>query len=147
MKQFSISVLDRTPLDSKGVKYCLGEIQIDSFKETFRMPLDFWTIEQYEEQWKEGIERLKTNDKSCLVLAVQGPGSEMQPWAELWMIYNVSGEIYMKDAIILSSYFKKVYKDRAFTPQTCYSLISKRGDDAQKWDIDLQDLLRFNDAH
>ncbi|HEV2601331.1 MAG TPA: hypothetical protein VGT41_03465 [Candidatus Babeliales bacterium] len=146
MKKFLIHVLDRTPLDSEGVKYCLGEIQIGSFKETFRMPLDFWSIEQYEEQWKEGIERLKTYDTSCLVMMVQGPGPEMQPWAKLWMIYNVGGEIYMKDAIILSSYFKKVYKDRPFTPQTCYSLISKRGDGAQKWDVDLQDLLRFVDA-
>lgn len=79
MNEFSIKILPNSIIQSSDYDICIREIQIGDFKETFEMPLEYWTIYDYEKQWQEGIERIRTHDQSCLVYEIQDPAKA--PWA------------------------------------------------------------------
>lgn len=124
MKKFLIHVIDRTIFESYGLPCCTGEIQIGNFKETFEMPLDFWTIEDYEKQWDEGIERLKTYDRSCLVAEVQDPIK--RPRASLWVLYREEDEVYIQNNLLFGKRFAKMLAKKTFNIQTCYDFTIPR---------------------
>ena len=71
MKNFNIKILSKKPEKIDGLLSLWGQITIGNFTERFVIPLDSWSIDQYIQQWKEGLTHIKTHDVSCLVTAVQ----------------------------------------------------------------------------
>jgi len=67
MKNLSIEFIEKRPKIIKKIPCLAGEITIGDFFEGFDSPLAWWSREDYEQQWKTGIERLKNHEKSCLV--------------------------------------------------------------------------------
>ena len=79
--------ISEKPLKSGVLK---GIITIDDWYETLHIPVGQWTIEEYKRQWREGLERINTENTSCLVTYVadhtKGPGIG---WWPMWKIDNI----------------------------------------------------------
>jgi len=146
VEKLHIYVKDRD--SSEEYPSCRGEIQIGDFKEGFTMPLDAWTIEDYEQQWKKGLERIKTHETSCLVAKAQNPAGRVpgsKPLVELWVLYKVGKVIYIQNNLLIAETLNDLdlsYKDLSqFNKETCYQYITLRetftedGDKTSEWQI------------
>lgn len=145
MKNFSIHIYENTPEEFNGILTIEGEIIIKDHKETFIMPLDWWTINDYQKQWKEGIARIKTHDSSCLVATIQD--LNIRPWVEMWVLYKEGTKIFIQNHLISGNDFREMASTRPeFNLETCYDYIEPRrtvfddGDQISEWVIDLSDL-------
>ena len=101
-----------------------GEITLDDFKEKFLMPINYWTLEDYQRQWQEGLERIETQVKSCLVTSVQNP--KYAPLVNMWGLYKQGKVIYVRNYLFCGDIYKKRIGDKPFTPETCYDFILNR---------------------
>jgi len=143
LNDLSIKVKDRKIQKIYGLNSCVGEIKIGDFCESFIMPLNWWAIEDYEKQWKEGIERIKYHDSSCLVTTVQNLDSD--PFIDWWVLYKNNKTIIVYNQILLDELLEKSkYKFEnlsLFSIQTCYSYIgpkklsAKINEKISKWEI------------
>jgi len=135
----SINVIDRIPKKEwdDAIK---GKIQIGEYVESFYMPLDYWSIKDYETQWEEGIKRLSTHDQSCLVTAINDP--KQFPFIEWWILYKVDNKICLQNFIIPPDIYQEKIGNKLFTINSCYDFIPKRkthsdeGDKISEWCID-----------
>lgn len=118
---------------------CLwGEIIIGDFKEKFEMPILWWTATDYQKQWYEGIERIKTNAKSCLVTFVQN--SLGNPMIVMWALYKKKNILVIKNHMFCGSMYKKRIGVKPFTPETCYDFIPKNlNTTGSVWTVDLDE--------
>lgn len=147
MKNFSIKIIDPRERKSYSV-YCIGEIQIGDFKEPFDMALKYWSKQDYEKQWQEGIERLKTHDQSCLVTTVMF--TKTTPLAILWVLYKDGDIVHIQNKALFRSRFITMLKNKPFTIQTCYNFITPRktisdstGMKISEWDIPLEAVIKY----
>ncbi|MBS1987324.1 hypothetical protein JST99_05330 [Candidatus Dependentiae bacterium] len=147
MKKFSIKIID--PRERKHYSiYCIGEIQIGDFKESFDIPLRYWSKKDYEKQWQDGIERLKTHDQSCLVTAVML--TKTTPLAILWVLYKDGDIVHIQNKALFRSRFITMLKKEFFTSQTCYNFITPRktisestGMKISEWDVSLEEVVKY----
>ena len=95
VERFDIRVLKRSPEKTKGKMYQPGRITIGDFTERFWMPYDYWNIDQYKKQWKEGIARLKNHDTSCLVTAIKLYDDKIG--SSLWVLYKEGDTIFIQN--------------------------------------------------
>src|SRR3990167_11412149 len=98
MSKFKIEVISKKPEVIDGLLSHTGEITMGDYKETFVMPLNSWTIEDYKQQWKEGLERIKTYDESCLVSLAQD--LDTLPMVFMWVLYKLKGVIYIQQHLL-----------------------------------------------
>ncbi len=127
-----------------GFSYALGKIYIgDDFSETIAPALNYWTMDDYRKQWKEGLERIKNYNTSCLVASIQNPetSNRLLNW---WPIYKVGQKIYIQNELYMEEDYDQLMGDMLFTPETCYDFIRPRvisspeGDEYSEWVIDLE---------
>lgn len=148
MKTFAIKIIDTTIRESYNMPCCIGEITIGDFQEAFEMPLVYWTMQDYEKQWQEGIERIKTHGQSCLVFEMQDPTKS--PWANTWVLYKEGNVIHIQNNLLQGKRFSKMLKKEPYTMETCYNFIIPReticsdtGMKISEWDVDLEEVVKY----
>jgi hypothetical protein len=141
---FSIRFLDpsKPAYRVNNIPVYTGEIVIGSFSEYIRPCLNFWSIADYQRQWRTGIERLKTHDTSCLIVWVDGKNKIRG--VESWALYKEGDKVIFQNHVCWSRRaYKKLFKNQPITPDNCYDYIRPRNPNgcAQEWSIPLTDLL------
>jgi len=145
LSDLSIQIQDRKVQKIYGLSSCTGEIKIGEFRETFISPLDWWTIEDYEKQWQDGIDRIKHCNESCLVTMAQN--LETSPQIDWWILYKKNGKVLIYNQLLIDEIIGqlkyKIENLSQFTPQTCYSYIPPyklfaKNSKASKWEITLE---------
>jgi len=133
-----ISIIDRKPKRREGIKSVQGLLEIDDFRELLYMPLDLWSAQDYERQWQEGWERLRTHDKSCFVVTIHDP--KISPFVEWWLLYKENNKVYVQNQMIFGEIYKNQIGDKDFNINSCYDFIPPRhieGDyPVSEWVID-----------
>ena len=119
-----MKVISNKPEMIDNIPSVWGEIIIGDFKETFVIPLEYWTLKDYERQWKDALEKIKKNTKSILITAVQDPAKA--PFIEWWPMYRYRKKIYIRNNIIFGEFYKKKIGNKLFTPETCYDFVPDR---------------------
>lgn len=119
-----IKVGNKKPKIINNVLAVMGKIHINDFKETIYIPLDLWALDDYKQQWKEGLERIKTHDQSCLVATIHDPN--IRPYINWWLLYKVGDKIYIQNCLYLSDIYKNYIGDKIFTVENCYEFIPPR---------------------
>jgi hypothetical protein len=123
---FEIRALKVSPTRINGVMRQKGRITIGNWYEWFIMPLNYWNIEQYKTQWKEGIVRLKTHDSSCLITAIVSVKGEIG--ATMWIMYKEGVVVYFQ-----WHFFPNEDPNTKSLPrldsETCYQYIRQRFND------------------
>ncbi len=149
IKNFNIEVISKKAETIYRRKYYRGRITVGDFTETFIMSYDNWSIDEYKQQWKEGIERIKTHDSSCLVVCFEG--TLKSPRIVLWTLYKEESVIYIHNQYL----FYEIFQERSkglppFDANSCYLYIilprettTEDGDKISEWSVDLQDILEF----
>ena len=125
MNVFSLRVFER-PKKINGILSCTGQITIGKFKETFGMPLNSWSLKDYQQQWKEGLERMKTHDVSCLVVSIENLASGY-PTIELWTLHRQGDSIFFHNQLLFdetTGHFPMKLSD--FNSSNCYEFINPR---------------------
>lgn len=149
MKGIFIEILSDKVKKINGLPSCWGKIQINDFKEKFIMSVAQWTIADYKRQWKEGLERIKTHDISCLVTNVQNPlgisGLE-QPLIVSWPCYKVKDKIFVQNNLAICQKLRKKLAITPFTIENCYEFIEPRrkGAKVSEWIVNVADLENSN---
>jgi len=152
MQQLKIDVISKKPKKVYGLLAHTGEITIGDYKETFIMPLNSWTLEEYKQQWREGLERIKTHDTSCLVNLIQN--MDANPLIEMWVLYKVKDIIYIQQYLLNREIVKESNSPSLsnFNSKTCYQFIDPRivnesghgitedGEEVSEWHVNIKNL-------
>ncbi len=136
----SIHFQDTIPYEYNNVLFCNALLIIDDFCENLRVPIEYWSIEEYKKQWHEGLERLKYKNSSCIVTSVYNP--QIKPWVSYWPMWKVGSKLYIENHYFLYENYKKNIKNRPFTISTCYKYIPSKSSIKAKikpsiWIVDL----------
>lgn len=138
----SISIVDKKP-KKYGVR---GEIIIDDFIEHFDAPLDWWSVDDYKQQWKEGLKRLLDHDTSCLVVTINDPNC--RKFIEWWPLYKIDNKIHIQNHIIIEDIYEERIGGKPFTRETCYDFIPRyrshtdEGNKISEWVIDWNENIK-----
>lgn len=145
MKNFNIEVISDKPKRIDNELVYIGKITIGDFQEKFHMPLDSWTIDEYKQQWKEGLERIKTHDSSCLIVTMSKQKTD--PFILIWVLYKVNNNIFIQNQLLVNEILKEISTDLPpYDEKTCYQYITPRetisedGDKISEWQIDITDI-------
>lgn len=126
MRLFNIEAISEKSEMVEGIWWHEGKITIGDYSEIFDMPLNMWTVEDYIRQWKEGIERIKTHDTSCLVTSIRMLETGL-PCMVLWKLYKVGQDIFMTYQLLGGEVFERVKGGpKPYYLATCYQLIDER---------------------
>ncbi len=128
-----------------------GEIIIGNFKETFTMPLNSWTVAQYQKQWNAGLARITTDNYSCLVATVQNLNTN--PLIFIWTLYKEKGKIFIQNNILNNEIIAETNPGlnlNDFNSETCYEFIdyprkttTEDGSSISEWSIDIKS-IKYN---
>src|SRR5580700_4777947 len=91
----SIEITSKRSKKIEDIPTLMGRITIGNTWESIYVPINLWNKSDYERQWKEGLERLKTHNKSCLVVGVYDP--KKGPAVEWWKLYRVGDMVYINN--------------------------------------------------
>lgn len=137
----SIHVIDNKIKRRYKMPSVIGEIVIGDFSESFIVSLEYWSLDDYKRQWLEGLERIKTHDKSCLIASVQDPKNA--PLINRWVLYKEDNKIFVQNQLLVSDTYKEIIENDAFTPENCYKYVNNRrthtdqGETISEWATDL----------
>jgi hypothetical protein len=74
VKQFYIKIIDSSLSSNQtSSSNAIGEIGIGDFKETFSVPTEWWSVEDYTNQWEDAFDRFKYHSQVCLVTEITNP--------------------------------------------------------------------------
>lgn len=125
MEKFSINIIDKKPAKINKKTCCLGKIIIGDFVEFFFMSLDTWTDKEYKKQWREGLERIKAHDSSCLIADMTM--LKGKPYINLWILYKIDNTIFIQNHILAGKMMKERSKGLPpYNAQTCYLYVPTR---------------------
>ena len=124
MNNLSIKVIDRRSRKMNKTFYIIGRIFINDFYENIEMPVRYWEAEDYERQWKEGLERLKYHDRSCLVAQIYDPHKGL--YIDWWLLYKEGSKIFIRNEVLFRQYYEEIIGDKPFTVETCYDFIRSK---------------------
>jgi hypothetical protein len=126
MKKFSIEISKVNTEKSGDVLWAEGKIIINDYEEDLSIPIQIWNLNDYQQQWREGIERLKTKNSSCLVTAVRMLKTGL-PCMEIWKLYRVGDTVFVNHQLLGGDIFKKIKGGRKpYYLKTCYQLVDER---------------------
>ena len=146
----TINILDIDPQIIDNMPCYEGEIKIKEsngleYIENFILSVEYWSKNEYKRQWKEGLERIKRQDTSCLITSIQDP--EKAPYIEMWVLFRdkKNKKIYIRNRMLLAEDLDR----KTVTPHNCYDLIKPRGEknfidedgnniEVSEWEIDLE---------
>ena len=145
MQGISLKIISDKLQQIWGLPSYTGEITIDSFKEEFDMPVGYWSKNDYEQQWRDGVRRIHLHDQSCLITKVQDP--QIAPAkVNWWLLYKKGEKVYIHNQLLFGKKFRKKIEQRPFTTQTCYDYIppyepySDDGTNVSEWTVNLKDI-------
>lgn len=110
MDFFYIQALSESREEIDGQWYASGTIIINNIHEEFVFVLESWSIKDYERQWREGLERIIKNEKSCLI--VDARNTMTKPVLEIWALYKVGLKVFFMHKILTYKVLKKKYPTR-----------------------------------
>jgi hypothetical protein len=141
-KQFSIKVISNTVHSFWYGPAVAALITIGSYKHEFNINLSLWSVDDYEQQWKEGIARLKHHNTSCLLTWVGNPINGLMRW----LLYKRDGNIiFYFDALRDTDYAEKI-GDVPLTTENCYDFIPDEQEHLEKYRVEewVADLKEFD---
>lgn len=149
MKKFNIEVISKKAEKTDGFLAYVGQIVIGDFTERFDIPIDSWSIEQYKQQWKEGIKRLEKHDYSCLVVTAQN--LRYNPLIETWVLYKERDMVFIQNELLNREIIKEYHLSldlSVFNDKTCYQFvtypretITEDGTKISEWKISVDDFF------
>lgn len=131
---------------NSNCEVCTGRIRIGEFEEAFESSLEYWTVEQYEEQWRAAISHvLDERRNACLITSVTDP--KTANFLFWWPIY-VNGDlaILQNQILFLERYRGTFELENPYQYLEPYENTSEDGQPISEWSVSLMDLKAWRDS-
>ena len=127
-------------VDTDSFEICIKDKRGDHI-ESQQLPIDCWSLEDYQKQWKEGLERIKAHNESMLVIWVNKLNKN--PDIAYFALYKIGKKIHIQECGIIG---KKDYKDLSkeygpFNVENCYKYIPMPYEPLDEGDSELTDYV------
>ena len=80
------------------IKPGLGEIQIDTFKETFECDHRYWSMNKYKEQWEEAKTKIIKKQPAMFITSILNP--RFSSFARVWICYPIGDELVFQEQLL-----------------------------------------------
>ena len=121
MKNLIIKTIGKETIIYEGKAY-YGKIILEDYTETLYIPVEYWSIHEYRKQWKEGLMKIKTEDASCIVTAVE-INNNIITLINWWVLYKRNNMIIIENHTLFYENLQKFISGRNFTIFNCYNFI------------------------
>jgi hypothetical protein len=142
--QLKTEIIDYKIRFYKKNPYLIGSIKINTFYEEFYMQIGWWSANDYEQQWREGLERIKICESSCLITNIQDP--QYGNFIEWWLMYRIDKNIYIYNQWLFREAYDELVGIHEFTVDSCYNFVGNRknfqyedGTKLSEWVVNLDD--------
>ena len=139
---FYIGFTTAAQIDDEGWRHALGGIELGDESDAFAADLRFWSVADYQAQWREGIARLAAGQAStALVTSYRGAGAAFH---SIWPMWRVGQTVYVQERLILDETIGATDVSEQF-----YSRVGDRstqsdsGEPISEWPIPFADVLAF----
>ncbi|MCL4229906.1 hypothetical protein KJZ61_04455 [Candidatus Dependentiae bacterium] len=88
------------------------------------MVLGTWTIREYREQWINALQRLRTEDISCIVQAYVHILSSNYTGVTMFTLFRSGLTLYIQYKALMSDSDQRLLREKEFNIQTCYEFIT-----------------------
>ena len=85
-------------VDVEGWQHAIGGLELGPDADSFAADLRFWSIQEYEAQWREGIARLAAGtDSSALITSYAGPEASVH---FMWPMWRVGSDVVFHEHLV-----------------------------------------------
>ena len=120
----------------------LAGIELGDESDAFAADLRFWSVADYQAQWREGIARLAAGQPStALVTSYRGGGAAFH---SMWPMWRIGQTVYVQERLVLDDTVAATDVSQQF-----YDRVGERhtesddGDAISEWSIPFADVLAF----
>lgn len=106
---FSIRFLDEAESVVRDTsKLKIGVIVIGNFEEHFEASLSYWSIENYQKQWRQALERIKSGEtKSSLITSMYDP--QTANFITWWPLYRDDQQVRVQNQLLFMDQINGLY--------------------------------------
>lgn len=141
---FQIKFTNNTAIivEEGGGPIMVGEIRMGDFVEKFESPLDFWTKEDYQAQWKNALIYITSQgSKSCLITSIYNPKtSNFLRW---WVLYRIENDVIFQDQIFFLNLSKSFDLRDPYKSIPDYRNVNPEGKRISEWLISIEEITKF----
>lgn len=122
-----------------------GRIVAGTLNEVFVSPLGYWTIEQYQNSWKQSLFNIINGDeKSALITSILDP--EIANFFIIWPIYREKGDIFIQNHMIFVDDISGVIDiSNIIEAIPSHRMIDEDGNKLSEWKCHISELSVFLD--
>lgn len=124
----------------------LGEIGFGDLDEQFVAPVEYWSKEKYETQWKEAVGRIvnsRDDTSSMLIISMHDP--RQANFLVAWSLYKIDNRVYAQNSLIFMNSLKQPFNERMI-----YDSVPERetisedtGEPISEWRLSVDDLATW----
>ena len=143
-ENIKINITDDTPKIIHEMMSVRGELYLGDKKHDLIMPVEHWSTQDYEQQWKKGLQKIENEDVSCIVTRVLPIRT-----IDWYLLYKKGGKVHVYRYFLVAEDYDAVIGDKKFTPKNCYDFIPSfaefqkihdREFAIEEWEVDIKDL-------
>jgi hypothetical protein len=142
--RFSLHFIEKENWDIEvSQDHTLVEITIGNFNERFETSLEFWSIGDYQNQWKDALEGvLAGQKKTCLLTSINDP--KFANFYFCWPLYREKDHIYVQNSLLFLDEIKEPF-DLSNPHQYVHDreTVSEEGYRISEWEVSLADITAF----
>ncbi|KJH72403.1 hypothetical protein [Aliterella atlantica] len=117
-----------------------GRITLGDFSEEFVAPLVFWTVDDYQKQWREAAERIVAGEaRSCFAASIRESPDDGAIF--IWTAYKLADTVHFQHKLLLPETVKGT-----FEPLNIYAQVDERqtktedGFQISEWQVTVKDV-------
>jgi hypothetical protein len=96
---FFIGFTSAARTDEEGWRHAMGGIELGDESDGFAADLHFWSMADYEAQWREGVARLAAGHaSSALVTSYRGPGAAVH---SMWPMWRIGQTVFVQERLVV----------------------------------------------
>ncbi|MET3497640.1 hypothetical protein [Variovorax boronicumulans] len=122
----------------------LGRLEGFGLHEDFWSPLDYWQEEQYEVQWRQGIQRVLDGKISALIVSMRDP--ELSNFIDWWLLYAFEDQVIFQNQMLFLQNLRAPFNtDDIYTSIRPYRRHNLEGEALSEWRVPkcaLQDFMK-----
>jgi hypothetical protein len=130
--------------DSGGLAEATGRIVIGDFEETFQIPLDFWSLPEYQRSWRKAYFAIKDDQhsRSCLVVAMTNP--ERSNFVTCWPLYREGEEVHVQNSLIFLDELESAFEvEEPWASLGPRRTVNEDGVEISEWTVSMNELRSF----
>jgi hypothetical protein len=139
----NIKIIQKLKVNNTECIKCFIKISNTSLEEYFLMSLNFWTLENYVNNWLYSLKKaLISKEENRIIVLPTNMSGELKNlnFFKAWVIYINGHNVFLQEHMVLAEYFKTdnfLELEKCILPREQYS---EDGGKISEWECSLKDL-------